>query len=89
MKVPLKAFLMGVRVSMTSKVSSSRLFDERKLSSLKRASLLMKSRALKLNPDGITVLGVAVGIRHALDPPLPQEYYGNAYIDSLRRANQY
>lgn len=41
----------------------------------------LRSRALKLNPDGITVLGVAVGIRHVLDPPLPQGYYGNAYID--------
>ncbi|XP_013598902.1 PREDICTED: spermidine coumaroyl CoA acyltransferase-like [Brassica oleracea var. oleracea] len=40
-----------------------------------------RSRALKLNPDGITVLAVAVGIRHVLDPPLPQGYYGNAYID--------
>ncbi|CAE6008032.1 unnamed protein product [Arabidopsis arenosa] len=41
----------------------------------------LRSRALKLNPDGITVLGVAVGIRHVLDPPLPKGYYGNAYID--------
>ncbi|VVB15330.1 unnamed protein product [Arabis nemorensis] len=41
----------------------------------------LRSRALKLNPDGITVLGVAVGIRHVLDPSLPQGYYGNAYID--------
>ncbi|KAL1206581.1 Spermidine coumaroyl-CoA acyltransferase [Cardamine amara subsp. amara] len=41
----------------------------------------LRSRALKLNPDGITVLGVAVGIRHILDAPLPQGYYGNAYID--------
>ncbi|CAN6880307.1 unnamed protein product [Brassica oleracea var. botrytis] len=40
-----------------------------------------RSRALKLNPDGITVLGVAVGIRHVLDPPLPQGFYGNAYVD--------
>ncbi|CAA7027546.1 unnamed protein product [Microthlaspi erraticum] len=40
-----------------------------------------RSRALKLNPDGITVLGVAVGIRNVLDPPLPQGFYGNAYID--------
>ncbi|KAL0739177.1 hypothetical protein Bca4012_015387 [Brassica carinata] len=40
-----------------------------------------RSRALKLNLDGITVLGVAVGIRHVLDPPLPQGFYGNAYID--------
>ncbi|KAJ0228780.1 hypothetical protein HA466_0322040 [Hirschfeldia incana] len=40
-----------------------------------------RSRALKLNPDGITVLAIAVGIRHVLDPPLPEGYYGNAYID--------
>ncbi|KAL1206578.1 Spermidine coumaroyl-CoA acyltransferase [Cardamine amara subsp. amara] len=41
----------------------------------------LRSRALKLNPDGITVLGIAVGIRNVLDAPLPQGYYGNAYID--------
>ncbi|KAF8093771.1 hypothetical protein N665_0378s0001 [Sinapis alba] len=40
-----------------------------------------RSRALKLNLDGITVLGVAVGIRHVLDPPLPKGFYGNAYVD--------
>ena len=40
-----------------------------------------RSRALKLNLDGITVLGIAVGIRHVLDPPLPKGFYGNAYID--------
>ncbi|CAH8364369.1 unnamed protein product [Eruca vesicaria subsp. sativa] len=39
------------------------------------------SRALKLNLDGITVLIITVGIRHVLDPPLPEGYYGNAYID--------
>ncbi|WZZ76398.1 hypothetical protein YC2023_087768 [Brassica napus] len=40
-----------------------------------------RSRALKLNLDGITFLGIAVGIRHVLDPPLPKGFYGNAYID--------
>ncbi|KAF3548362.1 hypothetical protein DY000_02010261, partial [Brassica cretica] len=39
------------------------------------------SRALKLNLDGITVLIITVGIRNVLDPPLPEGYYGNAYID--------
>ncbi|CAA7027552.1 unnamed protein product [Microthlaspi erraticum] len=39
------------------------------------------SRALKLNIDGITVLKISVGIRHVLDPPLPEGYYGNAYVD--------
>lgn len=39
------------------------------------------SRALKLNLDGITVLNITVGIRHVPDPPLPEGYYGNAYID--------
>lgn len=39
------------------------------------------SRALKLNLDGITVLIITVGIRNVPDPPLPEGYYGNAYID--------
>ncbi|CAH8364339.1 unnamed protein product [Eruca vesicaria subsp. sativa] len=39
------------------------------------------SRALRLNLDGITSLIITVGIRHVLDPPLPEGYYGNAYID--------
>ncbi|ESQ54262.1 hypothetical protein EUTSA_v10027408mg [Eutrema salsugineum] len=40
-----------------------------------------RSRALKLNPDGFTVLGTAVSFRHVIDPPLPQGFYGNAYVD--------
>lgn len=39
------------------------------------------SRALKLNLDGITVLNITVGIRHVLDPPLPEGYYGNANVN--------
>ncbi|CAA7055629.1 unnamed protein product [Microthlaspi erraticum] len=39
------------------------------------------SRALKLNLDGLTVLNITVGIRNVLEPPLPEGYYGNAYVD--------
>ncbi|XP_019093525.1 PREDICTED: spermidine sinapoyl-CoA acyltransferase-like [Camelina sativa] len=44
---------------------------------------LWKSRvkALNLDRDGVTVLGLSVGIRDVVDPPLPDGYYGNAYID--------
>ncbi|KAF8087808.1 hypothetical protein N665_0566s0015 [Sinapis alba] len=44
---------------------------------------LWKSRvkALSLNQDGVTSLGLAVGIRNTVNPPLPDGYYGNAYID--------
>ncbi|EOA27087.1 hypothetical protein CARUB_v10023184mg [Capsella rubella] len=44
---------------------------------------LWKSRvkALSLDQDGVTVLGLCVGIRNVMDPPLPDGYYGNAYID--------
>ena len=44
---------------------------------------MWKSRvkALSLDKDGVTSLGVAVGIRNAVNPPLPDGYYGNAYID--------
>lgn len=40
-------------------------------------------RALKLNPDGSTVFHMAVGIRHNINPPLPQGYYGNAFTSAI------
>nr|GMD73229.1 spermidine coumaroyl-CoA acyltransferase-like [Ipomoea batatas] len=40
-------------------------------------------RALKMNPDGTTILCLAVGIRKLLtDPPLPAGYYGNAFVSA-------
>ncbi|KAK9280631.1 hypothetical protein L1049_014327 [Liquidambar formosana] len=39
-------------------------------------------RALNLNSDGKAILGLAVGIRHLLKPPLPDGYYGNAFVSS-------
>ncbi|KAJ6421874.1 hypothetical protein OIU84_026909 [Salix udensis] len=39
-------------------------------------------RAFKLNPDGNTLLCLAMGIRHLLNPPLPSGYYGNAFVGS-------
>ncbi|KAG2311022.1 hypothetical protein Bca4012_025487 [Brassica carinata] len=44
---------------------------------------LWKSRvkALSLDRDGVTVFGFAVGIWNVVNPPLPDGYYGNAYID--------
>lgn len=40
-----------------------------------------RSRALNLNLDRITILCIVVGIRHVLDPPLPEGYYGNSVVD--------
>lgn len=40
-----------------------------------------RSRALNLELDRITVLGIVVGFRHVLDPPLSEGYYGNSIID--------
>ncbi|KAG2319404.1 hypothetical protein Bca4012_054349 [Brassica carinata] len=40
-----------------------------------------RSRALNLNLDGTTILGIPVGIRHLLEPPVPKGYYGNSCID--------
>ncbi|XP_057727025.1 spermidine coumaroyl-CoA acyltransferase-like [Arachis stenosperma] len=42
-----------------------------------------RTRALKLNYDGKTSLAIVVGLRrnHSLIPPLPEGYYGNAFVD--------
>ncbi|XP_018436003.1 spermidine coumaroyl-CoA acyltransferase-like [Raphanus sativus] len=40
-----------------------------------------RSRALNLDLDKITVLCIVVGIRHVLDPPLPEGYDRNSVID--------
>lgn len=39
-------------------------------------------RALKLNPDGKTLFCLTTGIRKHLVPPLPDGYYGNAFVPS-------
>ncbi|QCD77858.1 shikimate O-hydroxycinnamoyltransferase [Vigna unguiculata] len=41
-----------------------------------------RARALELNSDGKTMLCLAVGVRRLLDPPLPEGYYGNAFVGS-------
>ena len=41
-----------------------------------------RARALELSSDGKTMLCLAVGVRHLLDPPLPEGYYGNAFVGS-------
>ncbi|KAJ0263053.1 hypothetical protein HA466_0034820 [Hirschfeldia incana] len=40
-----------------------------------------RSRALNLDLEKIAALCIVVGIRHVLDPPLPEGYYGNSIID--------
>ncbi|PON37935.1 Transferase [Trema orientale] len=39
-------------------------------------------RSLKLNHDGITTLYFATGLRKVISPPLPEGYYGNAFLTS-------
>ncbi|KAE9594219.1 hypothetical protein Lal_00001221 [Lupinus albus] len=39
-----------------------------------------KARALELSSDGQTLFCLAVGVRHLLDQPLPDGYYGNAFV---------
>ena len=41
-----------------------------------------KARAMELSRDGKTLFCLAVGVRHLLDPPLPEGYYGNAFVAS-------
>ncbi|XP_068495347.1 tetrahydroanabasine acetyltransferase-like [Phaseolus vulgaris] len=41
-----------------------------------------RARALELNSDGKTMLCLAVGVRRLMDPPLPEGYYGNAFVGS-------
>ncbi|KAK7387277.1 hypothetical protein VNO78_27952 [Psophocarpus tetragonolobus] len=41
-----------------------------------------RARALELSHDGKTMLCLTVGVRHLLDPPLPEGYYGNAFVGS-------
>lgn len=40
-------------------------------------------RALELNPEGKTYFILTTGIRKLLDPPLPEGYYGNAFLSSV------
>ena len=39
-------------------------------------------RALELNPNGKTSLVLTTGIRKLLSPPLPEGYYGNAFVST-------
>ncbi|XP_015874709.3 spermidine coumaroyl-CoA acyltransferase [Ziziphus jujuba] len=41
-----------------------------------------RARALNLNPDGKTLFVLTMGIRNHFVPPLPDGYYGNAFIGS-------
>ncbi|KAJ1381261.1 Transferase [Sesbania bispinosa] len=41
-----------------------------------------RARALKLSTEGKTLFCLAVGVRDLLDPPLPDGYYGNAFVAS-------
>ncbi|KAK7289907.1 hypothetical protein RIF29_03940 [Crotalaria pallida] len=42
-----------------------------------------RARALKLSSEGKTLFSLAVGVRHLLDPPLSDGYYGNAFVGAF------
>ncbi|KAF7816197.1 spermidine coumaroyl-CoA acyltransferase-like [Senna tora] len=39
-----------------------------------------RARAMKLNSEGETLFCLTIGARRILDPPLPDGYYGNAFV---------
>ncbi|ESQ45860.1 hypothetical protein EUTSA_v10011145mg [Eutrema salsugineum] len=42
-----------------------------------------RCRALNMSPDETMYLGLAIGIRGIIEPPLPQGYYGNAFLSGF------
>ncbi|ESQ45858.1 hypothetical protein EUTSA_v10011129mg [Eutrema salsugineum] len=40
-----------------------------------------RCRALNMSPNETMVLSIAIGIRNFIEPPLPEGYYGNAFVN--------
>ena len=48
---------------------------------------VIKARQARLDPCETTKIGIAVNCRSVMDPPLPEEYFGNAIVHTNATAN--
>ncbi|CAL0327948.1 unnamed protein product [Lupinus luteus] len=75
--------IKGLKMSLMKDISGNGTIEEVFTTFEAFGAYIWRSRAkaLKLSYDGVTTLLSAVGIRRHLNPPLPEGYYGNAFVD--------